>query len=102
MGEFNHSKYFQVIEMEKKMQEAKQNAGKPLEAQNQNKAPNWLGFLQGSSSNNDDEGSMEFSLAGLFKCMLCTHKKDSDEKRQLANIAESLNMLNKKLDAIEK
>lgn len=62
-----------------------------------------LGFLQGSQGTNDDEeGSIEISLAGLFKCMLCTHQKDSDEKNQLVHIANSLDQLNKRIHTIER
>lgn len=62
-----------------------------------------LGFLQnGAGYNDDDQGSIEISLAGLFKCMLCTHGKPSDEKQQLVAIAESLDHLGRRLDNIEK
>lgn len=61
-----------------------------------------LGFLQGGGTTEDDEGSIEISLAGLFKCMLCTHQKAGDEKAQLINISESLEALMKRLDHIEK
>jgi len=62
-----------------------------------------LGFLQsGGGANDDDEGSLEISFAGLFKCMLCTHQKAGDEKAQLMHIGESLDTLQKRLDHIEK
>lgn len=61
-----------------------------------------LGFLQSGGTSEDDEGSIEISLAGLFKCMLCTHQKAGDEKAQLIHIADSLDMLSKRLDNIEK
>ncbi|XP_048509220.1 chitin synthase chs-2 isoform X4 [Athalia rosae] len=82
------------LEQEKKeAEEAKRNA----------KQKSLLGFLQnGNGNNNDDQGSIEISLAGLFKCMLCTHGKPSDEKQQLVAIAESLEQLGKRLDTIEK
>lgn len=73
------------------------------EAKKKAKQKSLLGFLQGGSGNNDDdEGSIEISLAGLFKCMLCTHQKSTDEKQQLLHIADSLDTLNKKLHNIEK
>lgn len=73
------------------------------EAQKKAKQKTLLGFLQGGAgTNNDDEGSIELSLAGLFKCMLCTHKKDGEEKIQLMHIADSLDMLGKRLETIEK
>lgn len=58
--------------------------------------------MQGGGTSDDDEGSIEISLAGLFKCMLCTHQKAGDEKAQLINIADSLEALMKRLDNIEK
>lgn len=88
--------------MEKKMKEKNKNPNNNIDNKQAGTANNWFGFLQNGNSKNDEEGSMEFSLSGLFKCMLCTHKKDDGEKRQLAQIAESLKMLNKKMDAIEK
>lgn len=73
------------------------------EAKKKAKQKTLLGFLQGGAgTNNDDEGSLELSFAGLFKCMLCTHKKDGEEKIQLMHIAESLEKLEKKLETIEK
>lgn len=61
-----------------------------------------LGFLQGGGTSEDDAGSIEISLAGLFKCMLCTHQKSGDEQAQLIHIADSLDSLGKRLDHIEK
>lgn len=73
------------------------------EAKKKAKQKTLLGFLQGGvGTNNDEEGSIEFSLAGLFRCMLCTHKKDGEEKIQMIQIAESLEKLSKKLDVIER
>ncbi|CAH2005830.1 unnamed protein product [Acanthoscelides obtectus] len=61
-----------------------------------------LGFLQSGGTNEDDEGSIEVSLAGLFRCMFCTHQKSGDEKAQLMHIADSLDSLSKRLDHIER
>ncbi|KAJ8929966.1 hypothetical protein NQ314_017289 [Rhamnusium bicolor] len=71
-------------------------------AKKQVKQRSLLGFLQSGGTNEDDEGSIEISLAGLFRCMLCTHQKNSDEKAQLIHIADSLDTLAKRLDHIEK
>ncbi|CAO1401711.1 unnamed protein product [Diamesa hyperborea] len=69
----------------------------------QRKKKSLLGFLQGSSgSSDDDEGSIDISVAGLFRCLLCTHGKTSDEKTQLLHIADSLDSLKKKLDSLER
>ena len=59
-------------------------------------------FKAASGKGNDEEGSIEFNLAGLFKIMCCTHQKSGDEKQQLFRIAESLEKLNKRLDLIER
>lgn len=82
-------------------QELEQENKDAEEAKKKAKQKTLLGFLHGGTDN-DDEGSIEFSLAGLFKCMLCTHKKDGEEKIQLLHIAESLDGLGKKLEVIEK
>ncbi|XP_013168329.1 PREDICTED: uncharacterized protein LOC106118264 isoform X1 [Papilio xuthus] len=80
------------IEQEKKdAEEAKKNA----------KQKSLLGFLQGVNSN-EEEGSIEFSFAGLFKCLLCTHPKGNEEKVQLLHIASTLEKLERKLDTIER
>nr|ALM23645.1 chitin synthetase 1b [Leptinotarsa decemlineata] len=81
------------IEEEKKAAEA---------AKKQAKSKSLLGFLQSGGTNDDDEGSIEISLAGLFRCMLCTHQKAGDEKAQLMHIADSLDSLARRLDHIEK
>nr|WPA93971.1 chitin synthase 1 [Cacopsylla chinensis] len=82
------------IEEEKKQQVlAKKKAKNPL-----------LGFLQSYSpeGGDDEEGSLELSFAGLFRCMFCTYPKSVDEKQQLIRIADSLSTLEKRLDTIEK
>jgi len=62
-----------------------------------------LGFLQGKAVGDDnEEGSIEISLAGLFKCMFCTHPKTIDEKEQLLRIAESLETVQKRIDDIDR
>jgi chitin synthase len=50
----------------------------------------------------EEEGSFEFSLAGLFKCMCCTHPKGGEEKLQLLCIADSLEKLDKRMDNVER
>ena len=87
--------FFQEIEQERKDAE---EAAKKAKANSSNSL---LGFLKNSAGDNE-EGSIEFSLAGLFKIMCCTHQKSVDEKQQLVRIADSLDALNKRIDAIEK
>ncbi|XP_020295800.1 uncharacterized protein LOC109860841 isoform X2 [Pseudomyrmex gracilis] len=84
------------VELEEEKREAE-------EAKRKAKQKSLLGFLQnGAGTNDDDQGSIEISLAGLFKCLLCTHGKPSAEKQQLVAIAESLEQLSKRLESIER
>lgn len=67
------------------------------------KEKNLLSFLQGGvGSSGDEEGSVDISIAGLFRCILCTHGKTSDEKAQIIHIADSLDAITKKLEVLEK
>ncbi|CAH0556147.1 unnamed protein product [Brassicogethes aeneus] len=56
-------------------------------------------FSYFGADNDQDAGSIEFSFAGLFKLMFCTHKSKDNE--QLILIQTKLEMLMKKLDHIE-
>ncbi|XP_070509760.1 chitin synthase chs-2 isoform X6 [Chironomus tepperi] len=83
-------------EMEQEKKEAEEVAKKA-------KQKSLLGFLQGGvGSSNDEEGSIDISVAGLFRILLCTHGKTSDEKAQLIHIADSLDTMKKKIDSIER
>lgn len=91
------------VVVKKTKKELEQERREAEEAKRKAKQKSLLGFLQNDvGSNDDDQGSIEISLAGLFKCMLCTHGKPSDEKQQLVAIAESLEILGKRLETIEK
>ncbi|KAK0159253.1 hypothetical protein PV328_010151 [Microctonus aethiopoides] len=91
------------VQVKKTKKELEQEKKEAEEAKRKAKNKSLLGFLQnGTGSNDDDEGSIEISLAGLFKCMLCTHGKPSDEKQQLVAIAESLEQLGRRLENIER
>nr|CAD7198363.1 unnamed protein product [Timema douglasi] len=72
------------------------------EAKLKKKKKPFFGFLQGNNKSPEEEGSIEFSLAGLFKCMLCTHPKSVDDKLQLARIAESINSIGRRIEMIER
>lgn len=88
--------YFTEQELEQEKKEAE-------EAKRKAKQKSLLGFLQnGVGSNDDEEGSVEISLAGLFKCMFCTHGQTSNEKQQLVAIAQSMENVNKRLEIIER
>lgn len=48
-----------------------------------------------------EAGSIDFSIAGLFRCMLCTHKNDGSEQAHLVHIADQLAELNNKIRDLE-
>ncbi|XP_015517182.1 chitin synthase chs-2-like [Neodiprion lecontei] len=50
----------------------------------------------------NDQGSIDFSCAGLFRCMFCTHDKPFDKKQELITIAESLEKVQMQLMKIER
>ena len=54
--------------------------------------------LQG---NGGDTGGLEFSLSNLFKCMCFTHDDPMDPKKQLVEIATSLEKVNLRLSKFE-
>ncbi|KAB0798176.1 hypothetical protein PPYR_09169 [Photinus pyralis] len=72
------------------------------DAKREAKQKTLLGFLQGGGTSEDDAGSIEISLAGLMKIMLCTHQSDQNEKAQLIQITDVLEKVNKRLESIEK
>ncbi|XP_043284738.1 chitin synthase chs-2 isoform X1 [Venturia canescens] len=91
------------VAVKKTKKELEQEKKEAEEAKRKAKQKSLLGFLQnGAGNNGDNQGSIEISLAGLFKCMLCTHDQPSDEKQQLVAIAESLEQLGKRLETIER
>ncbi|XP_043674130.1 chitin synthase chs-2 isoform X1 [Vespula pensylvanica] len=91
------------VKAKKTRAELEQEKKEAEEAKRKAKQKSLLGFLQnGAGTNGDDQGSIEISLASLFRCMFCTHGKPSDEKQQLVAIAESLEQLGKRLETIER
>ncbi|XP_055923356.1 chitin synthase chs-2 isoform X2 [Eupeodes corollae] len=90
-----------VAKKTKKEMEADKKAAEEASKRVKQKS-SMLGFLQGGIGDNDDEeGSMEISLAGLFRCILCTHGKTTDEQAQFKHIADSLDTINKKIENLE-
>nr|AFM38193.1 chitin synthase [Anasa tristis] len=91
------------VQVKKTKKELDQERKEAEEAKKKARQNTLLGFLQNVPAPGDnEEGSIEFSLAGLFRCMFCTHPKPIDEKQQLLRIAETLEGLDKRLDSIEK
>ncbi|XP_059060464.1 chitin synthase chs-2 isoform X2 [Achroia grisella] len=89
------------VQTKKTKKEIEQEKKDAEEAKKKAKQKSLLGFLSGVNSN-EEEGSIEFSFAGLFKCLLCTHPKGNEEKVQLMHIASTLDKLEKKLDVVER
>ncbi|XP_059614740.1 chitin synthase chs-2 [Phlebotomus argentipes] len=87
----------------KTKKELEQEKKEAEEAAKRAKQKSLLGFLQGGVGQNpDEEGAIEVSLNGLFRCMLCTHGKTTEEKAQLSHISESLDAIQKRLETLEK
>jgi len=78
----------------KKEQEAEKKALE--EAEKKRKQNSLLGMLQ-RSQQQEDEGSIEFSLAGLFKIMCCVHPKPNDMNVVMTSIME----IKKKLEEVD-
>ncbi|KAF5283180.1 hypothetical protein FQR65_LT02692 [Abscondita terminalis] len=52
-------------------------------------------------NDNGNSGSFEFSVAGLFKCFLCTHKVEDSDNKQLSEIMINLKQLTAKVQSLE-
>ena len=83
------------------MQELEAERKAAEEAKKMKKKEGFLGFLHRDNSSDEDEGSIEFSFAGLFKLMCCVHPKPSNEQQQLMSIANSLEILKTRFENIE-
>jgi len=51
---------------------------------------------------NDQEGSFELSFAGLFKLMCCVKDRPNEEKMQLARMADTLQVIARRIEQIER
>merc|ERR1719215_2420262 len=87
-----------VKKTKKELDEEKKNAIE--DAKNKKKDGIW-GLIKGGEGDGDDEGGIDVSLGNIFRVMLFTHKKESQDKEQLIRIADSLDSLTKRLDHIE-
>jgi chitin synthase len=58
-----------------------------------------MSFLQ--SGNEEEDGTVDISFAGLFRCMFCTHPKSSREMEQLQAISVSLMTISDELRGLE-
>ncbi|CAG0901858.1 unnamed protein product, partial [Darwinula stevensoni] len=89
------------VQTKKSKKELEQERKEAEEARKRQRQNALLGILNRNGAD-DEEGSIEFSLAGLFKIICCTYPKQIDEKQQLLRIADSLEGMSKRLDLIEK
>uniref|UniRef100_A0A182FS46 chitin synthase n=1 Tax=Anopheles albimanus TaxID=7167 RepID=A0A182FS46_ANOAL len=71
----------------------------PAPAAPQGKMQKLFGYLR--SPDKEDDGSIDISINGLFRCMLCTHPKPSADKEQIAQIAASLADISTKMKGLE-
>lgn len=67
------------------------------DVKNQSRLQKVLGYL----GNDNDDGSFDFSFAGLFRCIFCTHKRVDTVGIQLNGIAASMADINDKLKRLE-
>ena len=58
-------------------------------------------LLNAFRSKKDEEGSLDFSFAGVFRCMFCTHAKSNTTETQLLLIADRLSDLSTKVRSLE-
>lgn len=99
----NHDAGTREVAVKKTKKELAEERKETEQAKKAAKQKNLLSFLQNVPQPGDnEEGSIEFSLAGLFRCMFCTYPKPIDEKQQLVRIAESLEVLEKRLEGLER
>ncbi|EEB10859.1 chitin synthase, putative [Pediculus humanus corporis] len=91
------------VQTKKTKKELEEERKAAEEAKRKARQNSLLGFLQGiGTGDNNEEGSLDISFAGLFRCMFCTHPKTIDEKEQLLRIAESLEEVQKRMENIER
>ncbi|KAF4529725.1 hypothetical protein B566_EDAN015354 [Ephemera danica] len=94
---------------QKTQEELTREAEEAARTKDKKKEGGVIGFFKGLRNTavneyqkHEDEGSIEFSLGGLFKCMCCAYPRVIDEKQQLVRIADTLEKLNHRIENIEK
>lgn len=85
------------VPVQKTKQEEEADRKAQEEAERKRKQGGILGMLSNSNGKNDDEGSIEFSFAGLFKVMCCVQPKQNESQ----HIVFALEDLKRKLDRME-
>ena len=69
-----------VKKTKKELDEERKEA---LAATKKNKKEGIWGLIKGGDDAGDDEGGIDVSLGNVFRVMLFTHKKESQDKEQL-------------------
>ncbi|XP_055703562.1 chitin synthase chs-2-like [Phlebotomus papatasi] len=77
-------------------QPATQNAN--TQPNSQTRFQRILGFLQ---VNREEEGSLDFSCGGIFRCMCCTHPKNGANDAHLLHISAQLTEMTNKMRELE-
>lgn len=57
-------------------------------------------LMSNFSSKDNEDGFMDFTFGGLFRCMLCTRPKPSDDL-VLTHLSTQLELINEKVDNLE-
>ncbi|CAH0725884.1 unnamed protein product, partial [Brenthis ino] len=78
----------------KEIESDKKAAEEAKKQMNNKSVLSWFGKSEETS------GSLEFSIAGLFKCFCCTNPKDHKEDLHLLQISNSLEKIEKRLDSV--
>ncbi|XP_049787548.1 chitin synthase chs-2-like [Schistocerca cancellata] len=74
-----------------------------IETKKKDKKKGMFSFLtKFTDKTKSNKGSIEFSLANLFKCMCCTYPKPSEETERLLMISGSLEAIGKRLETLER
>lgn len=76
-------------------------AAKKVEAAKSQPKTKMSKILEMFQSNKEEDGSIDVSIAGCFRCMLCTHTKSKVEHVQLAQISTQIQELDSKLKQLE-
>ncbi|XP_072936714.1 chitin synthase chs-2-like [Epargyreus clarus] len=87
--EVDQKKTLKEMELERK---AAEEAKKKMDNQS---LLRWFG-----RGGDDTSGTMEFSIAGLFRCFCCTNPKDYKEDLHLLKIGTTLEKMQKRLDSL--
>lgn len=77
---------------------------KPQDAQKHMETSNSGNYIigRGNKQNQNQKGSLEFSLGDLFKCVCCIHSGISHEEKRLSEVNQSLQQIDKRLNLLDR